>query len=98
MVKGTATRLNEVADELALSVFPNPASDKIELNYTLKNTNPVIADVYDIKGNKVLSIARGIQIAGAQKLAIDINQLASGSYNVVLKASGSSVTSKFIKK
>ncbi len=97
MVTGTLVGLNESQNNLGLSVFPNPASDKIELSYLLPASSPVIADVYDIKGSKVLSAGKGMQIAGGQKLAMDVSQLAAGSYNVVLKAGGSSVTIKFVK-
>ncbi len=98
MVTGTLVGLNESQNNIGLSVFPNPASDKIELSYLLSSSSPVIADVYDIKGSKVLTVSKGMQIAGAQKLALDVSQLSSGSYSVVLKAGGTTVTSKFVKE
>ena len=64
LVTGTFVGLNEVENTLGLSVYPNPASSKIELSYNLKSTSPVIAEVYDLKGSRVMSLSRGIQIAG----------------------------------
>ncbi|MBL0341631.1 MAG: choice-of-anchor J domain-containing protein [Bacteroidetes bacterium] len=98
LVTGTTVGLNEVSNDLGLMVFPNPAVDKIELSYNLAVTSPVVADVYDVKGSKVLSVSRGIQIAGAQKLTLDIQQLAVGTYTVVLKTAGAAITSKFVKE
>lgn len=98
LVTGTLVGLNEVAEEKGLSVYPNPAKDKIELNYHLSKTSPVVAEVYDIKGSKVQTESRGIQLAGDQKLAIDISKLAAGTYTVVLQSSGKAVTTKFVKE
>lgn len=98
LVTGTAVGLNEVKNELGLSLFPNPASAKVELTYTLSSSSAVIADVYDMRGSKVLSFNNGMQAAGAQKLAVDVSELSSGVYNVVLNAAGTVVTTKFVKQ
>ncbi len=98
LVTGTAVGLNEVKNELGLSLFPNPASSKVELTYTLAANSSVIADVYDVRGSKVMSYNNGMQPAGAQKLAVDVSQLSSGVYNVVLNAAGTVVTTKFVKQ
>ncbi len=45
-----------------------------------------------------MAVNRGTQIAGNQKLAIDISKLATGSYTVELTAAGTVVTSKFVKQ
>jgi hypothetical protein len=45
-----------------------------------------------------MTLNRGIQIAGQQKLAIDISKLASGAYTIQLNAAGATVNSKFVKE
>lgn len=98
LVTGTAVGLNEIKNELGLSLFPNPASAKVELSYTLAASSSVIADVYDMRGSKVLSFNNGMQPAGNQKLTVDVSELSSGVYNVVLNAAGTVVTTKFVKQ
>lgn len=98
LITGTLVGVNENASELGLTVFPNPASDKIELNYLLKSSGSVSAKIYDVKGSVVMNMNKGIQIAGNQKLAIDISKLATGSYTIELTAAGTSVSSKFVKE
>jgi len=98
LVTGTLTGLNENANTIGLSVYPNPAKDKIELNYSLKSTGPVSYNVYDSKGAQVMSLNRGIQIAGQQKLAIDVSKLSAGAYTIQLNADGTTVNSRFVKE
>ena len=96
LVNGTLTGIAETPVISGLTVYPNPASDKIELSYRLPVTGPVAAEIYDLAGRKVASVNRGIQIHGSQKLAIDVSMLAKGSYTVVLNANGNIVTSGFV--
>jgi hypothetical protein len=98
LVTGTLTSVAEIDGKLNISVAPNPASEKIELSYHLKKTAPVMAEIFDTRGSKVMSVSRGIQIAGAQKMSIDISELASGMYHVVLNINGETVESKFMKQ
>ena len=98
LVTGTVVGVNEGPTENGLTIFPNPASDKIELSYLLKSTSPVFAEIFDIKGARVLSVNRGMQIAGSQKLTIDVRSLSAGTYNVKLNVAGSVITSVFVKQ
>jgi len=97
MVTGTLVGINEIADALGVNVHPNPSSEKIELSYLLPAAGAVSVKVYDIKGNMVMFDTRGTQLAGNQKLALDISKLSTGAYNVVLNAAGTTVTTKFVK-
>lgn len=97
LVTGTLTSLNEVKNSIALSVYPNPANNKIELSYQLLKTAPVSVVVYDLSGKEVMKLATSIQIAGEQKLAIDISALPSGSYQVQLSA-GNTINTRFVKQ
>jgi len=98
LVTGTAVGLNEVKNELGLSLYPNPSSSNIELTYTLAAKSSVVADVYDMRGSKVLSFNNGMQSVGAQKITVDVSELSSGVYNIVLNAAGTIVTTKFVKQ
>ncbi len=98
LVTGTTVGLAESPVQGKLTVFPNPATERIELSYLLPVTSPVTADIYDVKGAKVLSVNRGIQLAGEQKLAVDVSKLSAGTYNVSLTIDGSRINSAFVKQ
>ncbi|MEP7171483.1 MAG: T9SS type A sorting domain-containing protein [Bacteroidota bacterium] len=76
----------EIQNEKKLSVMPNPASDKIEVNYNLPVTSEIIARIYDMKGMLVKEIQVGMQIKGNQKIFLDVSDLSSGNYNLSLIA------------
>ena len=97
LITGTITSLNEATSEIGLSVFPNPANDKIELSYTLPSAAPISTEIYDIKGSLVMELNRGIQLGGQQKLTIDVSSLSAGTYTVMLKNGNNSITTKFMK-
>jgi len=97
LITGTLTSLNDIDDKLTLQVYPNPATDNIELSYHLDKSTQVYADIFDSKGSKVKSVTRGLQIAGAQKMAIDVADLSSGLYNVVLYMNNRNIETKFVK-
>jgi hypothetical protein len=97
LVKGTLVGLSELEQELGFNVYPNPVSDKLELNYKLNNTQPVVAEISDVRGAVVMSSGRSIQIAGQQKLTIDVSKLAAGTYDVSLKLKEGVLHTRFVK-
>ena len=97
LITGTLTSVNEPQDPLMLSVYPNPASDKVELSYYLNQSTQVYADIFDSKGSKVKSVTKGLQLGGAQKMTIDVADLPSGLYNVVLYMNNRNIETKFVK-
>jgi len=64
----------------------------------LPSTSPVKYSIYDISGKLVDENVRGIQIAGMQKLSIDVSSLAAGQYSVAIEHSSGRSTNKFIKQ
>lgn len=80
-------------------VWPNPVENGIaNFRYVLSvNVETVKIDVFDIAGDKVLSI-NGSTFSGINENEIDINQLPAGVFIVRLEANGSNVNSvKFFK-
>ena len=68
---GLATGIDEVKSETAISIYPNPAANTLNIsaNYTVLH-----ADVYDAAGRKV--------IASSKNKTIDLSSLESGMYVV----------------
>lgn len=97
LITETTTGLNETATTSSFSIFPNPVSDKLTLSYELSQTSPIQVSVYDAKGALVVNEGRGIQIAGSQKLTLDLNHLASGTYSVRVTGKDLAVTQQFVK-
>jgi hypothetical protein len=98
---GSGTSIKEMIapkDKVALTVYPNPADDRLSFNYKFeKNTHAEII-VRDISGRKVLSQDLGRVMAGDQKMGIDVSSLTTGIYTVEMSTGTISAIAKFNKK
>lgn len=76
-------------EQAALSVYPNPASNVLNINNNFSGTIEVA--IYNINGRKVL-------YSSSVDKSLDISVLSPGIYNLVISAEDSMFTSKFIKE
>ncbi len=61
--------------------FPNPASDKTTIAYTLPETSSAtLLRIFDATGNIVRTIDEGSRSAGEHTITVDVADLASGAY------------------
>lgn len=75
--------------EAQVKLFPNPAKDKLEINYF--NIHEVSIVIFDTNGKQVKSFD------GLQR-SIDISSLSSGMYVIEFQIGRKSITKKFMKK
>lgn len=87
---GTSERNND----MNLKVYPNPASDKTSLRFTLQKPGNVLIRVYDLPGNCVATLGEAEYPAGEQRVAIDVSTLKQGLYFVEVTVNGHSNTHK----
>ena len=85
---GQVTGVNEISTDPAITISPNPTSDRLHINTSL---DIVHTDIYDLTGRKVMS-------ANASKV-IDIESLSCGIYTVAISyGPGSRTSAKFVKE
>jgi len=63
-----------------VSVAPNPASSNFNFKYSLEADNHVSLDLFDLLGNRVLSLVNGNQSVGAHSVSADTHLLPIGDY------------------
>lgn len=99
LVMGTAVAaVNDVKADISLKLFPNPASGTVNISYTLTNASPVFFDMYDMNGKLVGTTANGLRPAGEHTASFNIDGVARGYYNVVVRtAEGNSVKKVMVK-
>lgn len=79
----------------ALQIFPNPAKDILHVQVTGSNGKAIL-QIIDVNGRKVEE--QRINLNGTTSVAIDINDLPKGTYNLLLKSSTLNEHEKFIKQ
>ncbi|MCA8830316.1 T9SS type A sorting domain-containing protein [Hymenobacter pini] len=93
----TATPTLQARPELALELFPNPASQSATLSYFLPTTSQVTADVLDMTGRTVAVLAaEQQQPAGPHTLPVPTHDLPAGVYLVRLHYDGSTSVQRLL--
>ena len=91
---------NESMDEekAELMLYPNPASDKLTVNYFTPVTSDVVASVYNAMGQKIVTHF-GSAVEGSNEIAINTSTLAEGMYILEILLNGERKMEKFnVKK
>jgi hypothetical protein len=76
--------------------FPNPVSGTTNFNVNLEKASTLTIEVYNLTGQKVLTLDKGLVSGGAHQFAIDASQLDAGVYFYTVKINGESRTHKMI--
>ena len=80
----TAIAENSVSD-FNLSVFPNPASDYVNVKFTLQESSDVTVDLMDISGNKVANLISENGMKGDINKTFNVSSYSKGVYFLKIK-------------
>lgn len=79
------------------AVFPNPASDLVRINYTLKEKGTVSIKLYNLNGELVADLVNEVQEVGMQNTSANLPVgLTKGMYMVKLILNGVQTTEKLM--
>ncbi len=98
LVLGTGSVGTEEIDggTAGVTVFPNPATDKIQLGYTLNNTSIVEIEIHNQEGKLVERVYKGASIKGAYQINHNVGNYAAGNYFITVRAGEKIATQKFV--
>jgi hypothetical protein len=85
---------NEKSVENNISIYPNPANNKLNIGLGSQFTNQLTINFYDSKG----SLAKSITKVNQNNLEIDMNDLTQGLYLIEILNDGKRYVSKLIKE
>jgi hypothetical protein len=99
IISGITTNNSE--KDINLSIFPNPASDQINLNFTLTNNTLIQIRILDINGKLLNTIHNGELTNGTHNLILDFKnteniQLVPGTYFIQLISESNSIVKKIM--
>lgn len=92
-VNNTASGVVTVSKNDRISIYPNPAREKITVNITNNNEEATIT-VVDITGKKLLSQK---MMAGRNSLTIDVQQLPAGVYALLIQTQHGTESKQWVK-
>ncbi len=76
------------------SVYPNPVSNSMMINYTMMQSADVTINLFDMLGNKVNEIVKANQSLGKHSVNVDAGQLAQGLYLLQITAGNKTMSQK----
>jgi photosystem II stability/assembly factor-like uncharacterized protein len=75
------TKINEnTSEHTLLNLFPNPANNNINLKFNTTKAGWIKLGIYDIMGNKIISLADEYLINGEHNIILNIENLSQGNY------------------
>ncbi len=80
---GNATGINNTISNVNLNVYPNPASDKVMVNFELSSSTDLNVQLIDPQG-KVIVSEKAQYSNGAHSMSIDLGGLSNGNYIIQL--------------
>lgn len=78
----------DVSASVIATIAPNPATDNINVEFTLMSGGSAVIDLVDVTGRAVSSFNAGILAAGTHHTSFDVATLPVGAYSVHIKGSG----------
>lgn len=90
--------ISEIANNINLSIFPNPSNGEIMLEYNLISNSKIKISVNNLLGKTLAVITDEKRFAGEQMTTIDVRELAlsAGIYFVNFECNGTSTIKKII--
>lgn len=86
--------VNESSINSSVNLFPNPATEQLNIAFELKNADHVTIDIYNLVGQVVSTKDLGMLSSGYTLKQIDVSELSSGFYMVRIQTSDAEVVRK----
>lgn len=93
----TSIRVTSVEDKVTCSVYPNPTAKLLNISIDSKNAGKVSIQIASLQGDVIREWINAPLISGKFMKAIDIQDLARGTYFVVFKFDNGMQTLRFVK-
>ena len=96
--KAPSVGLDELAANLSLEVYPNPASNNVNASFSLENASNVEVSISDLSGKVVYTNNLGNVAAGTHKVNVPTSELSNGVYFYNVAVNNTIATEKLVIK
>jgi hypothetical protein len=80
----------------SLNIYPNPVTDKLNINYSLSKAGNVLVNIYDITGKVVKSLNLNNRPIGLFNAMVDCSSFERGTYILQLISGTDKASAKFV--
>jgi type IX secretion system substrate protein/AhpC/TSA family protein len=93
-VEEDLTNIQNILDNIGANIYPNPATEKINIEINLKQNSNVKIRLYNAAGQLEKIIDKGLLTEGNHNIEVDVNRLNNGLYFAKVSIGNESVTKK----
>ena len=86
---------NSIEQNSKMKLYPNPAKDNLNLDYTSAGQGEIKLSVYNIQGSKVINYNQPIH-DGVNTINVNTSQLAKGAYTIEIEQNGTVQRERFV--
>ncbi|MBE0647821.1 MAG: T9SS type A sorting domain-containing protein [Bacteroidales bacterium] len=79
----------------SLMMYPNPATDRLNVSFSTRNADPISLEVYSISGRKISELFHGLSVTGEQTMTFPID-FAAGIYLLSVQSEGKTQVQRFV--
>ncbi|MEY3385344.1 MAG: hypothetical protein RIR53_155 [Bacteroidota bacterium] len=87
---------SDVASQIAATVSPNPASENVDVTFTLGTPGVTTVELVDVTGRSVSTFEAGVLAAGEHRTSFDVSTLPVGAYTVRLKGASQTLSTNVL--
>lgn len=84
------------SNDIALNLYPNPASGTTTVNFTLASSQTVNIAVYDLQGKMLKHVATLTNVIGEQKVSVNLAELEKGVYLIKVDGENTNAVKKLL--
>jgi hypothetical protein len=84
-------------EPLKAKIFPNPAQDFVNIEFTLTQTEDINMVIYNLNGQIIKTVSEGKLPVGEQKLRVNISDLPYGNYILQITTTNEQVILPIVK-
>jgi hypothetical protein len=86
------------ANAWQVSVFPNPATNLLNVRYSLPTEDKMLISVFDLQGKLLLEINAGNRAKGEHEESLDLSKLPGGQYVCSISGQTNTISKNIIKQ
>ena len=96
---GTMSSVSDLSSQsIGMDIYPNPFNEQVTIELSLKESNKVQLEMYDLVGNKLFTVADEQRSAGTYKYTLGASDMkyASGIYILKLRTNDQSIARRIV--
>jgi thiol-disulfide isomerase/thioredoxin len=91
----TSVGVNTIETLSAMTIFPNPTSKQLNIDFTLESKTDLAIEIFNMMGQKVQSFSTVSYDQGFHSEAIDVSSFANGAYIATIRSDKGVISTQF---